>query len=64
MFADIAKINLQQQKTAALNSASIDQPDDKVELKDSALLREVRERLYELNFDPGPFDGPMGPGSA
>src|SRR5580700_3361592 len=57
VFADIAKINLQQQKTAALNLASIDQPDDKVELKDPALLREVRERLYELNFDPGPFDG-------
>ena len=61
VFADIAKINLQQQKTAALNSAGIDQPDDKVELKDPALLREVRERLYELNFDPGPFDGPTGP---
>ncbi|MGB9172168.1 MAG: DUF4189 domain-containing protein [Bradyrhizobium sp.] len=59
MFADIAKINLQQQKTAALNSASIDHPDDKVELRDPALLREVRERLYELNFDPGPFEGPM-----
>src|SRR3984957_3387818 len=61
VFADIAKINLQQQKTAALNSAGIDHPDDKVELKDPALLREVRERLYELNFDPGPFDGPTGP---
>jgi hypothetical protein len=61
IFADIAKINLQQQKTAALNSANIDQPNDKVELKDPALLREVRERLYELNFDPGPFDGPMNP---
>jgi len=59
VFADIARINLQQQKTAALNSASIDQPNDKVELKDPALLHEVRERLYELNFDPGPFDGPM-----
>ncbi len=59
VFADIAKINLQQQKTAALNSASIDHPDDKVELRDPALLREVRERLYELNFDPGPFEGPM-----
>ena len=61
VFADIAKINLQQQKIAALNSASVDQPDDKLELKDPALLREVRERLYELNFDPGPFDGPMSP---
>jgi hypothetical protein len=58
-FADIARINLQQQKAAALNSASVDQPNDKVELKDPALLHEVWERLYELNFDPGPIDGPM-----
>ena len=34
-------------------------PDDKLELADPALLREVRERLYELNYDPGPFDGPI-----
>jgi hypothetical protein len=59
VFADIATINLQQQKTAALNSASIEQPNDKVALGDPSSLREIRERLYELNFDPGPFDGPM-----
>ena len=59
VFADIATINLQQQKTAALNSASIEQPNDRVALGDPASLHEVRERLYELNFDPGPFDGPM-----
>jgi hypothetical protein len=59
VFADIATINLQQQKTAALNSATVEQPNDKVELSDPALFHEVRERLYELNFDPGPFDGPM-----
>ena len=59
VFADIATINLQQQKTAALDSANVEQPNDKVELSDPVSLREVRERLYELNFDPGPFDGPM-----
>jgi hypothetical protein len=59
-FADIATIILQQQKTAALNSARVEQPDDRVQLSDPALIREVRERLYELNFDPGPFDGPFG----
>jgi hypothetical protein len=58
VFADIATINLQQQKTAALESATVEQPNDKVELSDPASLHEVRERLYELNFDPGPFDGP------
>jgi hypothetical protein len=60
-FADIAKINLQQQKTAALVSATVEQPNDKAQLSDPASLHEVRERLYELNFDPGPFDGPMSP---
>jgi hypothetical protein len=59
VFADIAKINLAQQKTAALKSATVEQPNDKLELSDSASLHEVRERLYELNFDPGSFDGPM-----
>jgi hypothetical protein len=59
VFADIARINLQQQKTAALQSAAVEQPNDKVELGDPASLREIRERLYELNFDPGPSDGPM-----
>jgi hypothetical protein len=61
VFADIATINLQQQKTAVLKSATVEQPSDKVELSDPASLREVRERLYELNFDPGPFDGPLSP---
>jgi hypothetical protein len=59
VFADIAKINLQQQTTAALVSAAIEQPNDKVQLSDPASLHEVRERLYELNFDPGSLDGPM-----
>ena len=59
VFADIARINLEQQKTATVKSAAIELPNDKAELSDPALLREVRERLYELNFDPGPADGPM-----
>jgi uncharacterized caspase-like protein len=59
VFADIARINLEQQKTATVKSAAIELPNDKAELGDPALLREVRERLYELNFDPGPADGPM-----
>ena len=29
-------------------------------ISDPGLLREVRDRLYELNFDPGPLDEPMG----
>lgn len=57
-FADIARINLQQQKAASQKS-SLEQPDDRLALSDSSQLREVRERLYELNFDPGPAEGPL-----
>jgi hypothetical protein len=57
-FADIAKINLQQQKSAALQS-TVDHPGDKIALSDPRGLREMRERLYELNFDPGALDGPI-----
>jgi uncharacterized caspase-like protein len=59
-FADLARINLQQQKTASLN-ATVEQPDDKHAVSDPGLLRELRERLYALNFDPGPMEGPLGP---
>lgn len=58
-FSDIARINLQQQKTA-LEAANVEQSNDNVELSDRASLHEVRERLYELNFGSGEaFDGPM-----
>ena len=61
IFADIAKINLQQQKTAALEAATVEQPNDRLGLGDPAALHEARQRLYELNFDPGPLDGPVSP---
>jgi hypothetical protein len=57
-FADIAKITLEELRTAALKSGPEQADDNKVPISDPGLLREVRERLYELNFDPGPFDGP------
>jgi hypothetical protein len=47
-FADIAKINLQEVKVAAAAPIA---PDEKAPLSDSGLLREINERLYELNFD-------------
>lgn len=58
-FAEIARINLEGIKTAALHSAD-EQDSDKVAVSDPRLLSEVRARLYELNFDPGPFTGPVG----
>jgi hypothetical protein len=58
-FADIARISLEQQKTASLKSA-VDQPNDRIALTDSGLITEIRERLYELNFDPGVTTGPLG----
>jgi Caspase domain/Domain of unknown function (DUF4189) len=56
-FAEIAKITLEELKTAALKAAVV-QPDDKIAITDPGLFKEVRERLYELNFDPGPLEGP------
>jgi hypothetical protein len=49
---------LVQEKTASAGSPSDGQPDASLPINDPGLLREVRERLYELNFDPGPLDGP------
>src|SRR5262249_11784367 len=57
-FADAAKTKLEEFRIAALKPA-VDPPDDKAIIGDPALLREVRDRLYELNFDPGSIDGPM-----
>jgi uncharacterized caspase-like protein len=34
-------------------------PDDAAPIKDPLLLNEVRDRLYELNFDPGPLSGSL-----
>ena len=56
-FADIARIALEGLKTAALVPPP-EKADDRVEISDPLLFNELRERLYELNFDPGPLDGP------
>jgi uncharacterized caspase-like protein len=57
-FAEIAQVVLQDVKVAALQAADV--TGDKLAITEPALVREARERLYELNFDPGPFDGPVG----
>ena len=50
-FADIARISLEQFKIAVARPiASV--PGQKVAIDDPGLLQEVRDRLYELNFDP------------
>jgi hypothetical protein len=56
-FSDIAKITLDDIKTVP--KPAIAEPDATLALSDPGLLREVRERLYELNFDPGAVDGPL-----
>jgi len=54
-FVDIARINLDQLKVAV--AAPIGKAADETALiSDPGLLREVRDRLYELNFDPGSPD--------
>ena len=57
-FADIARITLDGLKTAALTPA-VQRIDDSVPVSDPLALNEMRDRLYELNFDPGPLDGPL-----
>jgi len=51
-FADIARINLEQFKIAVATPMA-SAADQKVAIDDPGLLREIRDRLYELNFDPG-----------
>jgi len=58
VFADIARVALEELSTPR-PSAPAQQPDDSLPIADPLLLDELRDRLYELNFDPGPRDGPM-----
>jgi len=58
-FADIARVMLQDAKVAALPAAA-NVAEDKIAITDPALVREARERLFELNFDPGSLTGPAG----
>ncbi len=55
-FADIARIKLEGLRTVA-PAPPVAQTDDSTPIDDPKLLHEVRERLYELNFDPGPLGG-------
>jgi Domain of unknown function (DUF4189)/TIR domain/Putative peptidoglycan binding domain len=57
-FADIARITLEELKAAARKPPA-PPADDAVQISDPVLLNELRDRLYELNFDPGPLDGPL-----
>jgi uncharacterized caspase-like protein len=56
-FAEIAKIKLDDLEKNA-QTAPAEAHADNVAINDLASLKEVRERLYALNFDPGPFEGP------
>jgi hypothetical protein len=58
-FVEVAKITLEELRAAALRPRA-EEPDDKAVISDPGLLREVRDRLFELNFDPGPLDEPTG----
>lgn len=54
-FSDIARINLEQFTIAAAKPLAAE-PAQKAAVSDPGLLREMHDRLYELNFDPGPPD--------
>jgi Caspase domain/Domain of unknown function (DUF4189) len=60
-FADIARIRIEELKVASLKPSAA-QPDEKIVISDPGLLHEIRDRLYELNFDPGALDGPLSDG--
>jgi Domain of unknown function (DUF4189)/TIR domain/Putative peptidoglycan binding domain len=57
-FADLARIAIDNLKAAALTPPA-QQTDGSALVTDAASLNELRERLYELNFDLGPVDGPL-----
>jgi len=54
-FSEIARINLEQFKVAVAKPLA-PAPEQKVRISDPGMLREVRDRLYELNFDPAAPD--------
>ena len=54
-FADIAKVDLESLKAVTL-PASTETLNDNDPISDPGLLKELRGRLYELNFDPGRLD--------
>lgn len=57
-FSDIARINSEQFKVAAAQPIALE-PEQRRVISDPGLLREVHDRLYELNFDP---TAPSAPG--
>jgi hypothetical protein len=52
-FAEIARIELSSVRSAAAQAIG---PADKTTLSDPGLLKEMQDRLYELNFDPAAPD--------
>lgn len=56
-FAEIARIRVEELRVAAVRPP--DRDDGRVPIADRGLLRELRDRLYELNFDPGAADGTL-----
>jgi hypothetical protein len=54
-FADIARINADQFKVAVARPLA-PEPEQRTAISDPGMLREVHDRLYELNFDPGSAD--------
>ena len=58
-FAGLARARIESLKVKIAALAQPAEPaDDTTPITDPGSLRELRERLYELNFDPGPFEGP------
>jgi uncharacterized caspase-like protein len=58
-FAGLARARIEHLKKNQVGASLVEQSSGEMMIDDPGVLREIRDRLYELNFDPGPFDGPM-----
>jgi hypothetical protein len=54
VFSRLAKLTLESIRSTTSNKPA--DPDDKIQISDPNILKEIRDRLYELNFDPGSGD--------
>jgi uncharacterized caspase-like protein len=58
-FEGLAKARIENLKNkVAVTAPPTANLDEKAPITDLSLLKEVRERLYELSFEPGAFEGP------
>lgn len=58
-FSELARLKIEE-LSAPAKTAPAPQADDSEAVGKGDLAKELQERLYELNYDPGPLDGQIG----